>query len=126
MSYLNKPCFIVLVFLCTWCIVLCVGEDEKCIKGIYHKDKPSEESDKYKFCTPWKKLSCCTTALDNEIAQNDAPKKYNDSWHLCGNLSKPCLKYWKQQVFILSIGMLRYEAFCLTLRSLFILPHNAK
>ena len=91
--------YIAIAVLSTWCIVPGYGQDEQCIKGVYHKDKPSPESDKYEFCTPWKNLTCCTVALDNEIAEDDAPLKYNDTWHLCGNLSQGCLKFWKRQVY---------------------------
>ena len=92
--------YIVGIIACfsTWCIALSFAQNEKCIKGIYHKAKPSEETVAYKFCKPWKDLTCCTQKLDNEIALDNAPKKYNDSWHLCGHLSAECLKYWKRQV----------------------------
>ena len=92
---------IVLICLCTWwstCIVKSLGAGEQCIEGVYHKSRPTPETAKYEFCKPWKNLTCCTTQLDNEVANNDAPLKYNDTWHLCGNLSANCLQFWKQQV----------------------------
>ena len=91
----------IITLLSTWCILPCFGHNGQCIKGKYHKDKPSQETEEYKFCTPWKNLTCCTTLLDNEVDQGDAPKQYNDTWHLCGNLSPECLKYWKRQVYFI-------------------------
>ncbi|XP_028393668.1 riboflavin-binding protein-like [Dendronephthya gigantea] len=83
--------------LSTWCIVPSFCNTEQCLEGPYHRKTPLEESQEYKFCTPWKNLTCCTVRLDNEIDQGNAPKLYNDTWHLCGNLSTECLKHWKRQ-----------------------------
>ena len=96
--FTKQPFYIAVAFLSTCYIVPSYGQNERCIKGVYHKPNPSPETDKYEFCRPWKNLTCCTVQLDNEIAQNDAPLKYNDTWHLCGNLTKECLKFWKRQV----------------------------
>lgn len=98
--YRDKLCFIVIAVFYTsiCCIVPTLGDHEQCLDGPYHKDKPSKESDAFKFCTPWKNLTCCNVKLDNEISLDNAPKKYNDTWHLCGNLSTNCLMHWKRQV----------------------------
>lgn len=97
----SRQHLIIFICVCTWlstCVVRSFGAVEQCIDGVYHKLRPTPETAEYKFCTPWKNLTCCTTQLDNEIVQGDSPKKYNSTWHMCGNLSPNCSKHWKRQV----------------------------
>lgn len=86
-----------LIIVASLCYTCALASNEQCIKGPYHKKSPSAENDDYKFCIPWKDLTCCTKQLDSEVDMNNSPKLYNDSWHICGNLSEHCLKFWKRQ-----------------------------
>lgn len=86
---------VITIYYFVSCVV--AESEEICIKGRYHKDKPSLETDEYKACSPWKNHTCCTVNLDRELAQNDSPSQYNQTWHHCGSLSQECLKFWKRQ-----------------------------
>ena len=92
---------VITIYYFVSCVV--AESEEICIKGRYHKDKPSPETDQYKACSPWKNLTCCTVNLDRELAQNDSPSQYNQTWHHCGSLSQECLKFWKRQVWFFTL-----------------------
>lgn len=77
----------------------CLAESEvkECIKGRYHKDKPSPEGPEYVECQPWKESSCCTAEFTAELKRNQVEFLYNFSWHHCENLTQACERYIKNE-----------------------------
>ena len=64
------------------------GEVDQCIKGAFHKDKPSPEGPDYVECKPWKENTCCTANFTAELKRSNVEVLYNFSWNHCKNLSQ--------------------------------------
>ena len=76
-------------------------EKDKCIKGKWHKDSPSPETDAFKACHAFKDNSCCTAEFTVELMASETRNLYNHSWHRCGQLSEKCQQFWITQVVLI-------------------------
>ena len=75
-------------------LLACIGvfchehEGTECIKGPFHKDKPSPGGQGYVECLSWKEKSCCTDEFTRELQRNKVEVLYNFSWNHCNILSQ--------------------------------------
>lgn len=76
-----------------------VSAEGQCIKGRYHKPKPSPADGTFKSCTEYSTIdNCCKAEFTVELAATRTEKLYNHTWDLCKPLSKGCLDFWMHQV----------------------------
>ncbi|PFX29839.1 riboflavin-binding protein-like isoform X2 [Stylophora pistillata] len=92
------------VFMCLFFAAFvgefCLGHEvevTKCIDGPYHKQRPTAEGANYVECHPWKEKTCCTADFTAQLNKSNVEVLYNFSWHHCGNLSKECERYIKNE-----------------------------
>lgn len=92
------------VFMCLFFAAFvgefCLGHEvevTKCIDGPYHKQRPTAEGANYVECRPWKEKTCCTADFTAQLNKSNVEVLYNFSWHHCGNLSKECERYIKNE-----------------------------
>lgn len=78
------------------CISLVRAEGD-CIKGMYHKPSPGPEQG-FPICQEYSSNTCCTKSFTVKLKASRTEELYNHTWDLCKELSKPCEKYWFQQV----------------------------
>ncbi|XP_031565709.1 riboflavin-binding protein-like [Actinia tenebrosa] len=75
-----------------------VSADGQCIKGKYHKPKPSPANKPFKACYQYRTTnSCCKSEFTVELAATRTEKLYNHTWDICKPLSAKCLEFWMHQ-----------------------------
>lgn len=75
-----------------------VNAEGDCIEGKYHKPNPGPEKD-FPICQEYSSNACCKKEFTVKLKASRTEELYNHTWDLCKELSKPCEKFWLQQVF---------------------------
>ncbi|XP_031564630.1 folate receptor gamma-like [Actinia tenebrosa] len=89
--------FLFAVIVCIQLVSVNPEPVEKCLDGRYHKPSPSPEGPDYADCFSWKNKSCCTAEFTIELKKNRVENIWNFTWNHCGNLSKECERYIKDE-----------------------------